>query len=79
MFAKLITTTLVLGTTAFAAGCHGDGPSKAQVDGGIDNAFQAPGKIAGAAGEAGGNLAATAVETPGNAVEDGSEKFNDDN
>ena len=69
----------VVATLAFAisAGCNGDGPSRSEVNSGIDGAFQAPGKIAGAAGEAGGNLAATAVETPGNAVQDGEDKFND--
>ena len=69
--------TVAILSAAVAFGCNGDGPSHSQVNGGIDEAFAAPGKIAGAAGQAGGNLAATAVETPGNAVQDGQNNFND--
>ena len=70
-----ITTAAIL-TAGLAFGCN-SGPSHSQVNSGIDEAFEAPGKIAGAAGQAGGNLAATAVETPGNAVQDGENNFND--
>ncbi len=69
--------TIAMLSAAVAFGCNNGGPSHSQVNSGIDEALQAPGKIAGAAGEAGGSLAATAVETPGNAVQDGQEKFND--
>ena len=75
-FKPVITTAAIL-TAGIAFGCNNGGPTNAQVNSGIDEAFQAPGKIAGAAGEAGGNLAATAVETPGNAIQDGEDKFND--
>lgn len=70
-------TTAAILTAGIAFGCNSGGPSHSQVNSGIDQAFEAPGKIAGAAGQAGGNLAATAVETPGNAVQDGENNFND--
>ena len=71
-----ITTAAIL-TAGIAFGCNSGGPSHSEVNSGIDEALQAPGKIAGAAGEAGGSLAATAVETPGNAVQDGQDRFDD--
>lgn len=70
-------TIAAIATACLAFGCNNGGPSRSEVNSGIEEAFQAPGKIAGAAGEAGGNLAATAVETPGNAIQDGQDKFND--
>ena len=70
-------TTVAIATACVAFGCNNGGPSHSEVNSGIEEALQAPGKIAGAAGEAGGNLAATAVETPGNAIQDGQDRLND--
>ena len=77
MRASRVATTVILTALLTSIGCNGDGPSHADVNRGIDSAFQAPGNVAGAATAAGGNLAAYAVETPGNAVEDGQERFQD--
>ncbi|MBG83249.1 MAG: hypothetical protein CMJ40_01740 [Phycisphaerae bacterium] len=74
---KSVIATAAILSAAAALGCNGGGPTHSQVNSGIDEAFQAPGKVAGAAGQAGGNLAATAVETPGNAIQDGENNFND--
>ena len=67
MFTKFIAATAITLAAGSMLGC--DGTTKAEVDQGINRALTAPGKIAGAAGEAGGNLATEAVEAPGNAVE----------
>lgn len=76
MFSKFIAVTAITAAACTMLGC--DGTNKAEVDQGISNALTAPGKIAGAAGEAGGNLATEAVEAPGNAV-DGSVRSIQDN
>ena len=74
---RIITTTVLLaGTALLGLGCDG-GPSSAEVNRGIEDTLQAPGRIAGAAGAAGGNIAAEAVETPGKAAEAGASSFED--
>ena len=76
MFSKFIAVTAITAAACTMLGC--DGTNKAEVDQDINSALTAPGKIAGAAGEAGGNLATEAVEAPGNAV-DGSVRSIQDN
>ena len=74
MFRALTTVVTLTGCTVLGLGCQ-NGPSSGEVNRGIDDAFQAPGRIAGAAGSAGGNIAADAVETPGKAAEAGASSF----
>ena len=76
MTIKFIAATALTLVASSMLGC--DGTSKAEVDSDINRALTAPGKIAGAAGEAGGNLATEAVEAPGNAI-DGSVRSIQDN